>query len=127
MSALGERAVQALAGIKPPKNYRNWMREHGMCDGEILTCRCVSKAEAQAYEEVEGVYDARYAEYESIPEGRSAVLTCSSCGGQTLVRYAPGKKKNGYTERASIEWWNPTDATSLVQDIGHSMMCPQCG
>ena len=26
MSALGEQAVRALKGIRPPKGYRDWMR-----------------------------------------------------------------------------------------------------
>lgn len=128
MSALGEQAVRALQGIRPPKGYRDWMRTHGMCDGEVLTCRCVSKTEAEAYEMTEGVYDARYDEYEGEWAGRSAVLTCSSCGGQTLVRYTPGgKDERGYKQTASIEWWSTTDGVSLVQEVGHNMMCPQCG
>lgn len=122
MSELGQMALRYVDKLQPPPNWKAYLRGRFL-DREFLIARVIGRREADALSDCEGVYDARYAEYPAIEEkGRCAVLTCSVCCGQTIVRY---QKKE--SQPAEVEWWSPTDGVSLVNCYGHDMVCPQCG
>lgn len=121
MSELGQMALRYVDMLTEPEGFRAWAHERFL-DREYLVSRVIGKKEAEALSDCEGVYDAREADYPIIEGGKQAVITCTACGGKTIVRYQ--KEENCPAE---IEWWSPTDDASLHQVYNHDMVCPQCG
>ena len=115
---------------EPPKDLIDWMRkEEGWWKADVMTYKCISKAEAKAFEDsAELVADCREVNHINGKKRRPCLLKCCACEQYILADYIP--KEKGTWTLSGVSFHDGFGAQYLVTGEyrdGDAMRCPACG